>query len=248
MFLFVHGKILGWGAKKVFEALSGGDPTGNGSRQRKAEKAYRVESGCTTIDFAGKCVSKGAPAVGCPSGLIARTDGSCVPPGPSQAQAMPTMQQRYATSATAMPGGRTPRVPFTPPPIQRLQVGGVCIPPWRRAPDGTCKIFAGQQPGPNGIIGDPWDTVEGSFGMPAMVPQIESIQRHTCPTGMVLGTDMLCYPKAVLRRDSKFRKWKPGARPVLTGGQRKAISKSRAAITSAKEAIGGLGVTVKKKC
>ena len=88
--------------------------------------------------------------------------------------------------------------------------------------------------------------VAGAFGMPAMVPEVEMRRRLSCPSGMVLGEDELCYPKQVLRRDSRFRKWKPGVRPILTGGQRNSIRKARSAITAAKEAVSGLGVTVKK--
>ena len=112
---------------------------------------------------------------------------------------------------------------------------------------GDCRIFLGTEPG----IDDPSDdfgaAVQGAFGIPALVPAQRSTMRLRCPSGMVLGRDNLCYPTQVLRRDSKFRKWRPGARPILTGGQRRGISRARTAITTAKDAISGLGVTVKKK-
>lgn len=91
------------------------------------------------------------------------------------------------------------------------------------------------------------DAVTGAFGMPAIRP-VNIPQNHlTCPPGMVLGEDSLCYPKAVLRRDSRFRKWRPGTRPVLTGGEVRAIAKGRAAIIRGRDRMAGLGVTVKKK-
>jgi len=96
-------------------------------------------------------------------------------------------------------------------------------------------------------IGVRSQVVPGAFGMPAATPEIQTRTHRQCPSGMVLGKDLLCYPKAVLRRDSRFRRWRPGAKPVLTGGQRRGISKARTAVTDAKEAISGLGVTVKKK-
>jgi len=92
-----------------------------------------------------------------------------------------------------------------------------------------------------------FQVTSGAFGMPATIPKEEVSTRLECPRGMVLGEDDLCYPKQVLRRDSRFRKWRPGARPILTGGQRRAISKARTSVTTARDAIAGLGVTVKKK-
>jgi len=89
--------------------------------------------------------------------------------------------------------------------------------------------------------------IAGAFGMPAIVPLQVPSSRFDCPPGMVLGKDNLCYPRQVLRRDSKFRKWRPGPRPILTGGQRSAIRKARSAVSSAREAISGFGITVAKK-
>jgi len=103
-----------------------------------------------------------------------------------------------------------------------------------------------QSPAERSIAGSA-QAVAGAFGMPAIVPQAEMRRRLSCPPGMVLGEDELCYPKQVLRRDSRFRKWKPGVRPILTGGQRNSIRKARSAIMTAKDAVSGLGVTVKKR-
>ena len=80
--------------------------------------------------------------------------------------------------------------------------------------------------------------VAGAFGMPAMVPLAESRRMLSCPAGMVLGRDDLCYPKQVLRRDSKFRKWRPGMRPILTGGERHGITKAKRSINKARAAVG----------
>jgi hypothetical protein len=133
--------------------------------------------------------------------------------------------------------------------------GGFCIPPARRDPrTGKCKIFIGDVSGPdqaptgNGtdmVVFQ--DAVTGAFGMPAIRPVNELRNHLTCPKSMVLGEDNLCYPRAVLRRDSRFRKWKPGTRPVLTGGEVKAISTARRAILRGRDRMSSLGVTVKKK-
>lgn len=100
------------------------------------------------------------------------------------------------------------------------------------------------------------EAVRGAFGMPAMVPRVVgNISRNDgstgpvlrCDAGLVLGRDNLCYPREILRRNSRFRKWRPGVKPVLTGGQRRAIRVARGAITTARDAISGLGVSVTKK-
>lgn len=102
--------------------------------------------------------------------------------------------------------------------------------------------------GATGVATAGFQAVAGSFGMPAVQPVQDMVRKLVCPSGFVLGDDDLCYPKAVLRRDSRFRKHRPGPRPILTGGQRNAIRKAKSAIRTAKESISGLGVTVKKKC
>lgn len=77
--------------------------------------------------------------------------------------------------------------------------------------------------------------VVGAFGLPAMVPeQVGSIQRRDgsvgpilrCGSRMVLGTDNLCYPKALLPRRSKFRKWRQPPRPTISAADTKAIRRA----------------------
>jgi len=131
-----------------------------------------------------------------------------------------------------------------------LAAGGPCPGVFSvQGPDGTCIDLTALPPGGRPAItrSDFGNAVTGAFGIPALEPASVPSTRLLCPSGMVLGRDNLCYPTQVLRRDSRFRKWRPGARPILTGGQRKAISKARTAITTARDAISGLGVTVKKK-
>jgi len=92
-----------------------------------------------------------------------------------------------------------------------------------------------------------WQAVQGAFGMPAIAPRVRQARRFMCPPGMVLSRGNLCYPREVLRRNSRWRKWRPGMKPILSGGDRKAITKAKSAITAGREAISGLGLTVKKK-
>jgi len=137
-------------------------------------------------------------------------------------------------------------------------LGIPCIPPWFRNPvTGKCELDLVRGPGGGGtgpIRDQPGtdlvvfeDAVTGAFGMPAIRPVVQMRAHSTCPKGMVLGDDELCYPRAVLRRDSRFRKWRPGTRPVLTGGEVRAIAKGRSAIIRGRDRMAGLGVTVKKK-
>jgi len=110
----------------------------------------------------------------------------------------------------------------------------VCIWPARIDPiSGECKLFLGEQEG-----ADPGRPVVGGFGLPAMVPQVVgSITKRDgttgpilrCMRGMVLGIDSLCYPKAVMPRRSKFRKWRGAARPAVSAGDVKAIRRAAAA-------------------
>lgn len=81
--------------------------------------------------------------------------------------------------------------------------------------------------GQTGTIADEFgEAVIGAFGIPALVPQqVGTIERKDgsvgpilrCPTGAVLATDNLCYTKGT-RGLAQNRKWRPGTRPFLTGG------------------------------
>ena len=60
--------------------------------------------------------------------------------------------------------------------------------------------------------------VMGRYGValePAAIPSV----RLKCPRGSVLGNDNLCYDH--IRKGD--RKWIPGTKPLLTGGERNAI-------------------------
>jgi len=76
------------------------------------------------------------------------------------------------------------------------------------------------------MLGDFGECVAGRYG-PGMFPT--TVQRSTsmCEAGMVLGKDGLCYVKAAL--SNKFRLYPRGRRPLLTGGDMRALSKARTA-------------------
>lgn len=118
---------------------------------------------------------------------------------------------------------------------------GPC-PPGEFAVLGQCVDFLGtgsqgfgirsQTAGGTAMAQGTGQAVVGSFGMPAMIPEVVgSIQRRDgtvvpirrCGSRMVLGTDDLCYPKALLPRRSKFRKWRAAPRPAVSAADTKAI-------------------------
>jgi len=61
----------------------------------------------------------------------------------------------------------------------------------------------------------------GRYGA-ALVPGVHVINRSVCLPGMQLGKDLLCYNKSQIT--NKQRRWPQGRRPLLTGGDMRAIS------------------------
>jgi len=105
-----------------------------------------------------------------------------------------------------------------------LVARGPCPPLMQRDPlTGTCKFFLGQVPG----IDDPvaragvGDAVMGRYGA-AYEPGSQLVDRAVCLPGDVVADDGLCYPKASVT--NKQRAWPRGRRPLLTGGDMRAIS------------------------
>jgi len=82
-------------------------------------------------------------------------------------------------------------------------------------------FFFGEQPGrePEGVGGG--DAIMGRYGA-GYTPDVDQRVHLNCLPGDVLGTDNICYPKRSLRNDE--RKYPRGRRPLLTGGEMRAIS------------------------
>jgi len=57
--------------------------------------------------------------------------------------------------------------------------------------------------------------------------------RMRCPARYKLGIDNMCYFN--LPRNSKWRKWRPGRRPLFTGGDLNAIARTEKLSDSAEE-------------
>lgn len=105
--------------------------------------------------------------------------------------------------------------------------GSGCTPPLVPDQSGIC-VFPGS-PGDRstGPSGTAVVKAGGSMVGNGMTPEIRTTTTRRCPRGMVLGTDNLCYRKgSIAKRD---RKWVPGRKPLLTGGELNAIAKAERA-------------------
>jgi len=70
------------------------------------------------------------------------------------------------------------------------------------------------------------EAVVGRFGA-GIEPDVRRTQIRDCPRGMVLAVDDLCYNRRDLRNSERF--WPRGRRPLLTGGEMRAISTAASA-------------------
>ena len=100
-----------------------------------------------------------------------------------------------------------------------------CFPPLRLDPlSGECKLFVGSQEGPDPGRQVSQPMMNGSPGRPVEYPGAMSVTRLRCRKGFVLNTDNLC--EWGLARNSRARKWRPGRKPLFTGGDLNAIKKA----------------------
>jgi len=135
---------------------------------------------------------------------------------------------------------RIPQFPPRVPPSARIRPmplhgrvrdffapSGIVAPPsagcvWPARPDprtGECKVFVGTQTGiDDAPIGQ---AMMGKFGA-AYLPGNMVIDRAICLPGDVVGSDGLCYPRRSIKNSD--REWPRGRRPLLTGGDMRAIS------------------------
>jgi len=111
---------------------------------------------------------------------------------------------------------------------------GPCTFPAKPHPvTGKCTVFLGDRPGrdtrplPIGPGVPVGDAVMGRYGA-ALWPGSKIIDRAVCLRGMVLGDDEKCYNRSQIKNSERM--WPRGRRPLLTGGDMRAISiASRAA-------------------
>ncbi len=130
-------------------------------------------------------------------------------------------------------------------PINVRHPDGVCRPRTRgSATDLVVRPFAmlpGGVPGLSlvphagvGVTGG-GQVVMGRYGA-AEVPGSKIVDRAVCRPGMVVGDDGLCYNRSQIKNSQ--RQWPRGRRPLLTGGEMRAISiASRAASRMTRTAV-----------
>lgn len=128
------------------------------------------------------------------------------------------------------------RLQFLPPRFQAPSMTPVQLPP-------TPLLTT---PGERSV-GPEFQAVQGAFGLAAMAPFAETRVHLDCPKGMVLGRDNLCYPKQVLRRNSKFRKWRSGPKPPVSAADAKMIRRLGAARSAVIKLAEGVDLVTKKK-
>lgn len=91
----------------------------------------------------------------------------------------------------------------------------------RRVGNACVDLAPGGDVSGGGMLLSTGEVVKGRYGA-AEVPEMEDITMHRCRRGLVLGDDGLCYRKGDLRKDE--RKWKPGRKPLFTGGEQNAVA------------------------
>lgn len=156
-------------------------------------------------------------------------------PAPSRTPSIPPVNPVRAAVVQAKPVSKPGAIAmprhFRPRPVVSLApIAGFCPPLMRTSPiTGECEFFLGGVPG----IDDPsrrmevGEAVMGRYGA-GYVPGSKLIDRAVCLKGDVVGDDGVCYPKRSI--SNKDRQWPQGRRPLLTGGEMRAISvASRAA-------------------
>jgi len=157
------------------------------------------------------------------------------PLGPAQRTDLDPRRRTVPRTTTARPSltsarekneGRALKFP-------ELAVGpngrGCRIPGQRRDQFGDCSFFLGEFKGPNGdaaVTAPVGDAVMGRYGA-ALQPGSMMIDRAVCLRGMQLGNDGLCYNRGAIT--NKQRMWPAGRKPLLTGGEMRAINIAAAA-------------------
>ena len=135
----------------------------------------------------------------CPPGFI-NTGAGCVPRAPSFRQ-LPPSSLRLNVGARGVPGDGV-----FPPPTMAQE---------------TFRESLGRAADP--AAGVP---VMGRFGA-GFEPSVMMTDTRRCGRGAVLGVDGICYNKRDLRNNERF--WPRGRRPLLTGGEMRAISTASSA-------------------
>lgn len=124
----------------------------------------------------------------------------------------------------------------SPCPTGYIKVGDRCVSPGDAFPGGDpFTVPAGG------------GAVQGAFGLPAIQPAVRQQRRLDCPEGMVLGKDNLCYPKQILGRRSKYRKWKGDRKPKVSAREWSQLQKANRTKEKVKEVAKEAGFSCKRR-
>ena len=172
------------------------------------------------VSFAGRAFSKRPARATVPRSITAR---STVRGSQEKARARELKFPELVTGGTALSiGGEdfatvrprrivddTPRGPCPSGTIPDPEGGGFCVSP--KSPfgrgRGATRVGVG-------------DAVMGQYGA-ALEPGVTVIERSVCLPGMQLAKDGLCYNKGAITNSQRM--WPRGRRPLLTGGDMRAI-------------------------
>jgi hypothetical protein len=127
--------------------------------------------------------------------------------------------------------------------------GGPCILPWRRAPDGSCQIFAGERPGPNG---------DGGAVGGGIAPTLTCVETHVCPTfadgkkGILwinpLTNTVICLPRGCSGKGfGLIRKNRPRAKAYISAASIRELKGMARTQKKAKAFARLAGLTTKRK-
>jgi len=168
----------------------------------------------------GRQQARHANQRGTPTGTFRNLQGQIVPEMGASPSPLATREFRLSLAAqrSALAGATNPGATGGCVSGQR-RVGNLCFDMSAVVPGGDPFISRASMP--------TGDAVMGRYGA-ALVPGSMVIDKAVCIRGMVLGNDGLCYNKSQVRNSDRM--WPRGRRPLLTGGDMRAISTaSRAA-------------------
>jgi len=152
--------------------------------------------------------------------------GRCIPGTVVGTTALTTRRPAFAPiRRSPLPVGLSMQPEPSMPIHRSINIDLPCLIPGQRKDPitGECKFFIGSVVGPD----DPATRVQvgnavmGRYGA-GYVPGSKLVDRAICLPGDVGGTDGICYPKKSLT--NKERAWPAGRKPLLTGGDMRAIS------------------------
>ena len=205
---FVH-KRIGRGIVKGIGGFIQGGPAG------------AIKGGVS--GFIGGGVSTGQ--AGCPPGFDLTAEGGCTPRASRIGRGGAFSRFRGSLfPARGQPVGRSLDIiePRGAPVVPVPGVGGF----FQRVLPGGATGFEVQEPAVLAPMGPQGAATLGRFGA-AVEPTFRSSTIRDCPRGMVLAVDSLCYSRRDVRNSERF--WPRGRRPLLTGGEMRAISTAASA-------------------